>query len=130
MMRFNVVLAALLLVTTAATGRPLRLEKGVPQSPGPVFLDLNALHLHLFHQQDAAESPGTAAPATTPGKDWSRQSGMAPLFTGPLRAHFGEDDNPWGNLSAYQSQMGSSAWEDQENKSRSAKLLFVWPTDK
>jgi hypothetical protein len=130
MMRFNVVLAALLLVATAATGRPLRLEKGMPQSQGPVFLDLNSLHLHLFHQQDPADSSGPAGSAAAADKNWSQQSGLPPLSMGPLRAHFGEDDNPWGNLSAYQSQLGSSAWEDQQNKSRSAKLLFVWPTDK
>ena len=130
MTRFNVVLVALLLVTTAAMGRPLRLEMGVPQNQGPVFLNLNSLHLHLFHQQDATDSSGTAGTAPTTGTDWSKQSSLPPLFTGPLRAHFGEDDNPWGNLSGYQSQLGSSAWEGQENRSRSAKLLFVWPTDK
>ncbi|HEX4079665.1 MAG TPA: hypothetical protein VHX61_12425 [Rhizomicrobium sp.] len=130
MMRFNVVLAALLLVTTAVMARSLRLDKGMPPSQGPVLLDLNSLHLHLFHQQDSAESSPATGSAAGADKDWSQQSGLPPLSMGPLRAHFGEDDNPWGNLSAYQSQLGSSAWEDEQNKSRSAKLLFVWPTDK
>ena len=130
MMRFNVVLAILLFVTTAAAGRPLRLQNGTPQSQGPVLLDLSSLHLHLFHQQDPVDSSGVPGSVAAADKNWSQQSSLPPFSMGPLRAHFGEDDNPWGNLSAYQSQLGSSAWEDQENKSRSAKLLFVWPTDK
>jgi hypothetical protein len=126
MMRFYIVLMSLLLAGTAAIAHPRDSVKPVPQPP--MLLDLGKLH--LFHL------PGTAPDSATPGaerpahEDWSQQQQPLPLSMGPLRAQFGEDDDPWAHLHSYESQLGGSATEDQRNKSRSAKLLFVWPTDK
>jgi hypothetical protein len=129
MMRFGIVLMSLLLAGTAAFARPRGEAKPVPQPP--VLLDLGKLH--LFHLPDASDSIVPSASAAEPRhEDWSQQpqQPVSGLSMGPLHAQFGQDDNPWAHLQSYQSQLGGSAWEDQESKSRSAKLLFVWPTDK
>jgi hypothetical protein len=125
MMRFEIVLMSLLLAGSAAVANPRGTLKPVPQPP--VLLDLGKLH--LFHPPDASDSTPAAA-GQPKQEDWSAQRGLPSLSLGALRAQFGQDDNPWAHLQTYQSQLGGSAWEDQENKSRSAKLLFVWPTDK
>lgn len=124
MMRFEIVLMSFLLASTAAVANPRGILKPVPQAP--VLLDLGKLH--LFRPPEAADPAGTAAQPKQ--QDWSAQGGIPSLSMGALRAQFGQDDNPWAHLQNYQSQLGGSAWEDQQNKSRSAKLLFVWPTDK
>jgi hypothetical protein len=125
MMRFEIVFISLVLASTTAVANPRGTLKPVPQPP--VLLDLG--QLHLFHLPDASNA-ATAASAQAKQEDWSAQRQLPSLSSGPLRAQFGEDDNPWAHLQGYQSQLGGSAWEDQENKSRSAKLLFVWPTEK
>lgn len=124
-MRFQMVLVSLLLVATAAAGRPSGLPK--PNLP-PRVLDLGSINFHLFHRQDSA-----AVEVPEAGADqWSQQSGTANLSMGPLHARFGRDDNPRAGLSVYKSQgmdqLGGSMWEDEAG--RSAKLLFIWPTDK
>jgi hypothetical protein len=134
MMRFNVVLVGVLFAATAAVGRPaLNLRQPVPQNhipPGHVLLDL--AHLHLFHLFHPTSEASTAAPAADHTHDWSRQAGPLDLSMGPLHPKLGQDDDPVSGLSAFeaQDQLGSSAWKEQENRSHSAKLMFVWPTDK
>lgn len=129
MMRFYVVLISLVLTSQAAVGRPLVLPKPMP--PNRVLLDLSSIHLHLFRPQSDADS-GSSAPAAGGPKDWSNGSTLPSLAVGPLHAQFGSDDNPRANLSTYRlqgmDQLGSSVWEAEQG--RSAKLLFVWPTDK
>jgi hypothetical protein len=125
MMRSNIVFMSLLLATTAALANPRGVVKPVPQAP--VLLDLGKLH--LFRPPEAAD-PATGAAAQPKQQDWSAQRALPNLSMGALRAQFGQDDNPWEHLQNYQSQLGGSAWEDQQNRSHSAKLLFVWPTDK
>jgi hypothetical protein len=125
MMRFEFVLMSLLLASTTVVARPVGTVKPVPEPP--VLLDLGKLH--LFHLPDASDS-ATPTAAQPKQQDWSAQGGLPSLSVGALHAQFGQDDNPWAHLQNYQSELGGSAWEDQENRSRSAKLLFVWPTDK
>jgi len=122
MMRFNIVLMSLLLASTTVVARQVSPVKPVPQPP--VLLDLSKLH--FFHPPEASET----AAAQPKQQDWSAQKPLPSLSVGALHAQFGQDDNPWAHLQSYQSQLGGSAWEDQQNKSHSAKLLFVWPTDK
>jgi hypothetical protein len=122
-MRFKIVLISLVLASSAAVAHPRTQAKPIPQ--GPVLLDLGKLH--LFHSPGADSSAAAVEPKQ---EDWSAQRSLPSLSMGHLQAHFGQDDNPWANLKSYQSQLGGSAWEDQQNKSHSAKLLFVWPTDK
>jgi hypothetical protein len=125
MMRFQIVCMSLLFVGTSAIAHPR--DNGKPAPQPPVLLDLGKLH--LFHLPGAPDSapPGTTQPAQ---QDWTQQQPLPSLSMGPLHAQFGEDDNPWAHLQGYESQLGGSVWEDEQNKSRSAKLLFVWPTDK
>ena len=124
MMRLRIVLMSLAFASTSALANPHGLLKPVPQPP--VLLDLGKLH--LFH---LPEAPDPAAAAAGPKQqDWSAQRALPSLSVGALHAQFGQDDNPWAHLQSYQSQLGGSAWEDQQNKSHSAKLMFVWPTDK
>jgi hypothetical protein len=132
MMRFNIVLVSLILVATAAAARPGSTPKRplAPPSQAPVTIDLSTLHLHLFHAPEATDDSAAAAKDTDRQQDWSQPNLANPLDMGPLHAEIGTVDNPWGSLSNYQSQLGGSAWLDQSNKSRAAKLLFVWPTDK
>ena len=125
MMRFNFVLVSLLLAGTAVAAHPRSTTKAEPQPP--VLLDLGKLH--LFRPPEAAD-PATAAPAQPKQEEWSAQRALPNLSMGALHAQFGQDDNPWAHLQSYQTQLGGSAWEDQQNKSHSAKLMFVWPTDK
>lgn len=125
MMRFGIVFLSLVLASTAAVAHPRGSLKPVPQAP--VLLDLGKLH--LFHPPEASDT--ATATATQPKQqDWSVQRPLPSLSMGALHAQFGQDDNPWAHLQNYQSQLGGSAWEDQQNKSHSAKLMFVWPTDK
>ncbi len=126
MMRLRVVVMSLLVASSAAVAHPRGETKAPPQSP--VLLDLGKLH--LFRPPEASD-PAEAA-VQPKQQDWSAsaQHALPNLSMGPLRAHFGQDDNPWAHLQNYQSQLGGSAWEDQQNRSHSAKLLFVWPTDK
>lgn len=130
-MRVGIVLVALLSATTAVLGHRIAIPKPMPPGPGRVFLDLSGLHLHLFHEQDAADSGSSALPSD-PATQWSQSSKFPNLAVGPLHAHFGVDDNPRANLSAYklqgEDQLGRSMWLNEEG--RSAKLLFIWPTDK
>ncbi|HEY3777230.1 MAG TPA: hypothetical protein VGL35_04160 [Rhizomicrobium sp.] len=137
MVRFNAVLMVFLFAATAAAGRPATIPKPpVPQGhipSGRVLLDLAHLHLfHLFHPSSEASTEAVAAPAASRAQDWSRQGAPLDLSMGPLHPELGQDDNPLGGLSAFeaQDQLGSSAWKEQENKSHSAKLMFVWPTGK
>jgi hypothetical protein len=125
MMRFEIVVMSLLLASTVAVANPRGTLKPIPQAP--VMLDLGKLH--LFHPSEAPD-PAAGAALQPKQQDWSAQGGLPNLSMGALRAQFGQDDNPWAHLQNYQSQLGGSAWEDQQNKSHSAKLLFVWPTDK
>lgn len=136
MMRFNIILAGLLLTVTGAGAQPGPVPKPpIPQNravAGHTLLDLAHLHLfHLFHQADTSE-PAAAQPAVDPAHDWSRQSDLPDLSMGPLHPEFGHDDNPYSALSASEmpDQLGSSVWKDLQNKSHSAKLMFIWPTDK
>ncbi|HEX4157726.1 MAG TPA: hypothetical protein VHY79_04560 [Rhizomicrobium sp.] len=122
MMRLKIGLVSFLLVTTGAVAHPRGPVKPSPQAP--VLLDLGKLH--LFHLPEASD-PATAQPKR---EDWSAQRALPNLSMGALHAQFGQDDNPWAHLQNYQSQLGGSAWEDQQNKSHSAKLMFVWPTGK
>lgn len=122
-MRLQVVLTSLFLASSAAIAHPRTPVKPAP--PAPVLLDLGKLH--LFHQPEAAEAAGAVQPKQ---EDWSAQRALPSLSMGALHAQFGQDDNPWAHLQNYQSQLGGSAWEDQQNKSHSAKLMFVWPTEK
>lgn len=123
MMRFGVVFLSLLLAGTAAVAHPRSSLKPVPQPP--VLLDLGKLH--LFRPPETSD---TATAAAAPKQeDWSAHP-LPSLSMGALHAQFGQDDNPWAHLQNYQTQLGGSAWEDQQNKSHSAKLMFVWPTDK
>ena len=129
-MRSDVVLICLLFAATPALGhgRPPVVPKPAPQAH--LSLDLSNLHLHLFHEPSAAHADASAA--TSPGTAWSQQNSASDIAMGPLHAHFGTDDNPRANLSSYKllgmDQLGSSIWHNQQG--RSAKLLFVWPTDK
>lgn len=135
MMRVNVIAVGLLFVATAAAGRPLAGPRPpIPQNhipSGHVLLDLAHLHLfHLFHQPSDTSNAAAAAPAADRARDWSQQSGLPDLSMGPLHPEFGPEKNPLSGLSAYQDQLGSSAWKEQENKAHSAKLMFTWPTDR
>ncbi|HEY3638945.1 MAG TPA: hypothetical protein VGK90_12425 [Rhizomicrobium sp.] len=123
-MRFKIVLMSLLL-TGSAFAHPRSEKQPVPQAP--VLLDLGKLH--LFHAPEAPD-PSNSAAAQPKQEDWSVQRPLPSLSVGTLHATFGRDDDPWANLQSYNSQLGGSAWQDQESRSRSAKLLFVWPTDK
>ena len=127
MMRLNAVFMFLLFATTAAIAAPHGAVKPVPQPP--VLLDLGKLH--LFHLPEASDS-AMADPSLPQHEDLSQapQEQVPGLAMGPLHAQIGEDDDPWAHLQAYESQLGGSVGEDQQNKSRAAKLLFVWPTDK
>jgi hypothetical protein len=125
MMRFEIVLMSLLLTSTTAVAGSRGTLRPEPQAP--MLLDLGKLH--LFHPPEASD-PATRTALQPRQQDWSAHPALPNLSMGALRAQFGQDDNPWGHLQSYQSQLGGSAWEDQENRSRSAKLLFVWPTDK
>ena len=124
MIRFKFVLICLALASSAAVANPRAPLKPAPQVP--VMLDLGKLH--LFHLPQASES--AAAAAQPRQEDWSAQKALPSLSMGTLHAQFGQDDNPWGHLQNYQSELGGSAWEDLQNKSHSAKLMFVWPTGK
>lgn len=127
-MRSDVVLMSLLVATMPASGRPLAVPKPMPESH--VFLDLHNLHLHLFHDQNAPADASSAR--SVADANWSQEKSLSNLSVGPLRAHFGVDDNPRAGLSSYgmqgTDQLGSSLWHNVQG--RSAKLLFVWPTDK
>jgi hypothetical protein len=125
MMRFKIGVVCLLLIGTGAFAHPRGLVKPAPQAP--VLLDLGKLH--LFHLPGTSD-PSANAAAQPKQEDWSAQRALPNLSVGALHAQFGQDDNPWAHLQNYQSQLGGSAWEDQQNKSHSAKLMFVWPTEK
>jgi len=128
MMRFSIVSISFVLAATGTMAHPLAIPK--PLAPGPVFLDLGSIRLHLFRREDG--NSASSAPSLATSKDWSAQSTLPKLSMGPLRAEFGSDDNPRANLSSYKlqgvDQLGSSVWEAE--KGRAAKILFVWPTDK
>ncbi|MGH6889347.1 MAG: hypothetical protein ACREHF_09145 [Rhizomicrobium sp.] len=136
MMRFNIILLGLLFAATGAAGRAGSIPRlPIPQNhnpPGHALLDLAHLHLfHLFHQADANRARPGEATGDHPS-DWSQQSQLPDLSMGPLHPEFGQDDSPFSGLSASEmpDQLGSSAWKDLENKSHSAKLMFIWPTGK
>ena len=129
-MRLDIVLICTLFAASPALGHGhgIPVPKPLPQSHGHVTLDLSNLHLHLFHEPSADEANGAAT--TSPGEAWSQQKSASDIAMGSLHAHFGADDNPRANLSIYQmqgaDQLGNSIWHSQQG--RSAKLLFVWPT--
>jgi hypothetical protein len=136
MMRFNIILVCFLVGATGAAARPGSIPRpALPQNhipPGHALLDLAHLHLfHLFHQADTT-APSAAETGGSPAHDWTRQTPLPDLSMGPLHPQFGQDDDPLSGLSAFeaQDQLGSSAWKDLQNKSHSAKLMFIWPTDK
>jgi len=127
MMRLPGVLLTLLLVATAAAARPFPAPK--PLQPARPLLNLGSFS--LFREAMTAEP---VASPTRGGADekWSQGSDLPNLSLGPLRAHFGSDDNPRADLSIYRmqgmDQLGSAVLANQ--RGRSAKILFVWPTDK
>lgn len=136
MMRLNVIVLSLLFAATGAIARPAAPAKPpIPQNHlayGHALLDLAHLHLfRLFHPAETSQTPEDVPPAD-PTSDWSRQSELPDLSMGPLHPEIGHDDNPFSGLSASEmpDQLGSSVWKDLQNRSHSAKLMFIWPTDK
>jgi hypothetical protein len=129
-MRLDVLTCAFFLAVIPATARPLATPKPLPppSSPKPL-LDLSGLH--LFHEQQPSD-PNAAAALAGSSAQWSRGRDVTGLSLGPLRAQVGADDKPRDGLQSYELQgmdlLGSAM--SKYNNGQSAKLLFVWPTDK
>lgn len=129
MTRAGIVLTALLISTTPIIGRPIATPKPIPQRH--MLLDLSNIHLHLFRLNSDPADVGSRQSAGS-GSDWAERLNLPSLSLGALHAEFGTDDNPRAHLSTYElmgeDQLGNSVWHAQAG--RTAKLLFIWPTDK
>ena len=129
-MRFGVLTCAFLLAATAATARPLATPKPLPIPPPPKpLLDLSGLS--LFHERQPSE-PGSPQSFSGNGAQWSQGRDVTGLSLGHLRAQVGADDKPRDGLQSYELQgmdlLGNAM--SKNSSGQTAKLLFVWPTDK
>jgi len=127
-MRLGVLTCAVLLAATAATARPLATSKPLPPPPKPL-LDLSGLS--LFHERQPSESVSPQSFSGNGGQ-WSQGRDVTGLSLGHLRAQVGADDKPRDGLQSYELQgmdlLGNAM--SKNSTGQSAKLLFVWPTDK
>ena len=127
-MRLDVLTCAFLLAAIPATARPLATTKPLPPAPKPL-LDLSGLK--FFHQQQPSDANPTGSLAGS-GEQWSRSRDVTGLSLGPLRAQVGADDKPRNGLQSYELQgmdlLGNAM--SKNNTGQTAKLLFVWPTDR
>lgn len=127
-MRLDVLTCAILLAATAATARPLATSKPLAPPPKPL-LDLSGLS--LFHERQPSE-PGSPQSFSGNGAQWSQGRDVTGLSLGHLRAQVGADDKPRDGLQSYELQgmdlLGNAM--SKNSTGQSAKLLFVWPTDK
>ena len=127
-MRLDVLTCAFLLAAIPATARPLATTKPLPSAPKPL-LDLSGLK--FFHQQQPSDANPTGSLAGS-GAQWSRGRDVTGLSLGPLRAQVGADDKPRDGLQSYELQgmdlLGNAMSKNKTGQT--AKLLFVWPTDR
>lgn len=126
MTRAHFFVAAFVLAAAPVCARPVAIPKPMP--PKRVLLDLGSIH--LFRPPAAVPSPSDSTADLALG---GRQPLTIPkIGVGPLHWVLGLDDDPRAGLSSYQlqggDQLGSSVWEAERGKS--AKLMFIWPTEK
>jgi hypothetical protein len=118
-----------LIAAGPATTRPLATPKPLPPPPQRPLLDLSRLNIFHRLQFPGSASSGSLAGA---GEQWSKAQSVTGLSLGPIRAQVGPNDDPREGLSSYglqgMDQLGTEMMENHNGQS--AKILFVWPTDK